>query len=129
MKKTYFLSIILMFTFRCTNSDSDRIITLIDSNLNVGMHSFLWDQHDNDGDFVGTGKYSAKIASGSFTSSAEFSISSSAESVPVPPDSSAIKFATSNSLQTNSDTYAIGDTICIYFPIAEASHTELWIEK
>jgi len=129
------ISFILFFIFlsACSLFDSDagKIKTLVNKHWSAGTHIISWDQKNEDGDRVSTGKYKAKVKCSNYSSSASFSISSSAEHVPLStcsPESTG-ELPAQYSITTSSDNYARGDTVCIIVSSPEQTKVELWIEE
>ena len=135
LKIKIILSAIAFFTFvflhcsKVTDPEPEPVIivTLLDSDIPKGKHSVMWYQKDKNKQQVSNGDYRAALELADYTKYADFNISSQNEHVPVPKG--IVIYPSLAPISVNSEAYAPGDTVCIYFEIDDKQHVELNIEK
>jgi len=107
--------------------EPESIVSLLNSEIPKGKHTIMWDQKDKDKNQVSDGNYRAVLGFENYNKYADFNISSQNDHVPIPKG--IVIFPHLAPISVNSETYATGDTVCIYFNLDDKQYVELSIEK
>lgn len=119
---------------KSTETEIKITVTLVNEEKEAGRCVVLWIQQDDKGSPVPEGIYHARMTAGDFQGEDEFQILSNASHVPSPCDSSyrgvsGGQLPQSFSISVNSNTYALADTICIYYDLPVSSTVTVRVES